>query len=201
MVIALHRQQNIKIWGHIRSKTTTQLLVQFLRFNLEHFNFPFQYIFQIFQPCAGALCNSKRLLPPPPLSVPLHCFRMGSSLGLKKAWAIPMAKMYTLESTTIFSFFSSSAGERTNRELGRCSWGRSRCSRPDIALRKTLSLTVYFRLEFIEGQKDDFDEFWEERIKVLCEELIYERKGIIFFYIESNRTHLHHLQKNKGEQD
>lgn len=93
-------------------------------------------------------------VPPPP-----HCFRTGSSLGLKKAWAMPMANMYTLQSTTIFSFFSSSAeGEHKKQGAG---WKRTAAGRNELHY-CSRELTVDLLLEFVERQEDDIDKFWRD---------------------------------------
>lgn len=53
----------------------------------------------------------------------VYCLRTGTSLGLKKAWAIPMPKMYTLASTRIFSFFSKSMGTQKGTRQHGCREG------------------------------------------------------------------------------
>lgn len=101
-------KNNLKVQGNIKSKTVMR---QFFR--------------TVCTVWKSSISNSSSPVQEPrvtekdsSLNPPHHCLSTGSSLGLKNACTIPMAKMYTLASTMIFSFRSSSVEIKRESERG-----------------------------------------------------------------------------------
>lgn len=63
------------------------------------------------------------------------------------------------------------------------------------------SLTVYFHLEFVQRQKNDFNKLWKETIKAWATTCSMREKDYFWQLTTRIMTHLHHLRKNKREKD